>query len=101
MKSLNSYRHQPYQPITTLQAQLNKQKEVNIQLNHENKRLQEEVQLLKDEINNLLACCSLEKKVDYMLKNWLDTEIVGNEEIDRQAFSIKMVDFIKKELQKK
>lgn len=90
-----------YQPFTILQEQLNGYKKSNNYLRKENDNLRDEIQLLQNEINGLLACCSLEKKVDYKINEWLNADYIGNEDTDRQAFSIQLVDFIRKELQMK
>lgn len=60
--------------------------------------LEKENERLKQENKELFACCSLEKKFDYTLKQWLNSP-TDNLEIDRQLFALKLAEIARKDLQ--
>lgn len=67
-------------------------------VDNETEKIQKKNEQLKQENKELFACCSLEKKFDYLLKKWLDTP-ADNLEIDRQLFAIKLAEIARKDLQ--
>lgn len=92
-------RNAPYQPILEMQKQIESLSDGNRKLRNENVVLRKANADFRKEIKGLLACCSFEKKVDYMLKEWIDKPFQGSEELDRQAFALKLAEFARKELQ--
>ncbi|GIO22453.1 hypothetical protein [Oceanobacillus sp. J11TS1] len=94
--SEENYPYRPYQSTLNKLGQIVEEKK---QLQQENQRLRNQIEAQQKDIKELLACCSLEKKVDYKIKEWQDASFEGSPENDRKIFAVRLTDFIRKELQ--
>lgn len=89
----------PYRPYESTLNKLSQIVEEKNQLAEENQRLRNEIEEHQNDIKELLACCSLEMKVDYMIKEWQDSGFEGSPENDRKIFAVRLADYVRKELQ--
>lgn len=89
----------PHQPIRCMEDQLKRVVKERAAHAREVRKLKEQVILLKKDNTELLQSCSLEKKIEYTLRDWENSEVISSIENDRKVLSVKLAKLAREELQ--